>query len=158
MEWNPPEWNFLLWGAFLQKGKEDWFASIAIWMGPFILKFWVKTVRELKMKRCWVFQHDNDPKQTIRETQPVSRPQRNQKSLEEVAKRQPLFRAPEKICAGEWAKIPTKVCVDLVKNQGQLVWQPFNVILLILFTFCDVYLSIWWKWLSSFLMGEFAKV
>ncbi|KAJ4941247.1 hypothetical protein JOQ06_027533, partial [Pogonophryne albipinna] len=49
--------------------------------------------RALKMKRGWVFQHDNDPKHTARERRSGFRQPQNITALEEI-------------CMEEWAKIP----------------------------------------------------
>ncbi|KAK3525779.1 hypothetical protein QTP70_007541 [Hemibagrus guttatus] len=55
--------------------------------------------RALKMKRGWVFQHDNDPKHTARATKEWLR--------KKHFKRQPQnITALEEICMEEWAKLP----------------------------------------------------
>ncbi|KAK3567183.1 hypothetical protein QTP86_011886, partial [Hemibagrus guttatus] len=99
------------------------------------------STRALKMKRGWVFQHDNDPKHTARATKEWLR-KKHFKVLEwprqspdlnpienlwrelkiRVAQRQPQnITALEEICMEEWAKLPATVCKNLVATYRELL-------------------------------------
>ncbi|CAJ0919122.1 unnamed protein product [Ranitomeya imitator] len=106
------------------------------------------SARALKMKRGWVFQHDNDPKHTARATKEWLR-KKHFKVLEwpsqspdlnpienlwrelkvRVAKRKAKnITALEEICMEEWANIPTTVCGNLVKTYRKPWYHDFALL------------------------------
>ncbi|KAK3511303.1 hypothetical protein QTP70_000274 [Hemibagrus guttatus] len=124
--------NIMLWGCFSAKGpgrlirvKERMNEAM---YREILSKNLLPSARALKMKRGWVFQHDNDPKHTARATKewlrkkhfkvlasewPSQSPDLNPienlwRELKiRVAQRQPQnITALEEICMEEWAKLP----------------------------------------------------
>ncbi len=132
--------NIMLWGCFSAKGPGRLICVKERMNGAMYREILsenlLPSARALKMKRDWVFQHDNDPKYTARATKEWLR-KKHFKVLEwlsqspdlnpienlwrelkvRVAQRQTQnITALEEICMEEWAKITATVCENLVKT------------------------------------------
>ncbi len=127
----------MLWGCFSAKGPGRLICVKERMNGAMYREILsenlLPSARALKMKRGWVFQHNNDPKHTARATKEWLR-KKHFKVLEwpsqspdlenlwrelkvRVSQRQPQnITALEEICMEEWAKIPATVCENLVKT------------------------------------------
>ncbi len=132
--------NIMLWGCFSAKGPGRLICVKERMNGAMYREILsenlLSSARALKMKRGWIFQHENDPKHTARATKEWLR-KKHFKVLEwssqspdlnpienrwrelkvRVPQRQPQnITALEEICMEEWAKIPATVCENLVKT------------------------------------------
>ncbi|CAJ0964710.1 unnamed protein product [Ranitomeya imitator] len=143
--------NIMLWGCFSAKGPGRLILVHERKNGAMYHEILsanlLPSARALKMKRGWVFQHDNDPKHTARATKEWLR-KKHFKVLEwpsqfpdlnpiknlwrelkvRVAKRKAKnITALEEICMEEWANIPTTVCGNFVKTYRKLpLWMHIS--------------------------------
>ncbi len=127
--------NIMLWGCFSAKGPRRLICVKERMNGAMYREILsenlLPSARALKMKRGWVFQHDNDPKHTARATKEWLR-KKHFKVLEWPSQSPdlispccpataPNITALEEICMEEWAKIPATVCENLVKTYRKLL-------------------------------------
>ncbi|KAK3544105.1 hypothetical protein QTP86_001696, partial [Hemibagrus guttatus] len=137
--------NIMLWGCFSAKGPGRLIRVKERMKGAMyreiLSKNLLPSARALKMKRGWVFQHDNDPKHTARATKewlckkhfkvlewtsqspdlnPIENLWRELKI--HVDQRQPQnITALEEICMEEWAKLPAtwQKASNMLKDGGR---------------------------------------
>lgn len=143
--------------------KSEWLCCNYEWMDEATYsEIWETTVlliRVLKLGRGWVFQHGNDPEQTVRATKELlhknyfkvlSRPRHSAdpNQMENIWRELKLFvpiQKPQnlkglgKICMAEWAKIPAAACANLVNNYT-ICLSPLTKVLVIFFIVLYIYL------------------
>ncbi len=119
-------------GVFLLRGQDNCTALKGRWTGPCTVR-----ARALTIGRRWVFQHDNDPKHTVKATKKwlqkkdikvLEWPSQSPEDLNpiknlwrelkvRVTKRQPPnLNDLKRICKEEWDKISPEMCANLVAN------------------------------------------
>ncbi len=137
----------MVWGCFAASGP--WKTCCDKWNHEFcclpkILKDNVRpSVRDLKLKRTWVLQQDNDPKHTSKSTSewlkknkmktlewPSQSPDLNPIEMlwhdlkKAVHARKPSNVAElQQFCQDEWAKIPPQRCNRLIASYANAWWQ-----------------------------------
>ncbi len=134
--------------VFLLRGQDNCTASKGRWTGPCTIRARaLKPARALKMGRGWVFQHDNDPKNTAKATKEWLK-KKHIKVLEWPSQSPDLN--PIKICGGSWRfELPNISLETLMTWRGSAKRSGTKSLLRCVQTWWPTTRNVWPLWLPT---------